>query len=294
VAFELFWFFPSLQYQIHLAEKNQHFVDPQPLIRLLTAVAPRHVLFTAGNLTILSWVMWLAGWAALVGFRTRTALFLLALGEWVFVSHAYSYGDVHHNQALFAIFLLALAFSPAGESLSIDALLRRRQARSQGAAVEAPRSDLAMWPLKLAHVLLALTYFSTGFTKLLVGGFRWMNGYTLQISVMSDAIPGNLPLGIWLAQHHTLCIVLSVFTLLFETFYFVSLLMPRIAPLFFLGGVFFHIGLYLTGGHPFFQHIVMNAMLLLFLDPDWFPALVYRVRSAAAGRGTRREAPEAR
>jgi hypothetical protein len=293
VAFELFWFFPSLQYQIHLAEKNQHFIDPQPLMRVLTTVAPRDALFTAGNLTILSWLMWLAGWAALVGCRTRTALFLLALGEWVFVSHAYSYGDVHHNQALFAIFLLALAFSPAGESLSIDALLRRRRARTGGEPVEAPRSDLAMWPLKLAHVLLALTYFSTGITKLLVGGFRWMNGYTLQISVMSDAIPGNLPLGIWLAQHHTLCIVLSVFTIVFETFYFVSLLVPRIAPLFFLGGVFFHIGLYLTGGHPFFQHIVMNAMLLLFLDRDWFPALVHRVRSAAAGRGTRQEAPEA-
>jgi len=292
VAFELFWFFPSLQYQINLTNKNQHFVDPQPVIRVLTTLAPREVLFTPLNLTILSWVMWLAGWAALVGFRTRTALFLLALGEWVFVSHAYSYGDVHHNQALFAIFLLALAFSPAGESLSVDALLRRRRAPAPGGAVEAPRSDLAMWPLKLAHVLLALTYFSTGATKLLVGGFRWMNGYTLQISVMSDAIPGNIPLGIWLAQHHTLCIVLSVFTILFETFYFVSLLVPRIAPLFFLGGVFFHIGLYLTGGHPFFQHIVMNAMLLLFLDPDWFPALVHRVRSAV-GRRAGQAAPEA-
>ncbi len=259
---------------------------------MLTAVAPRDALFTPLNLTILSWVMWLAGWAALVGFRTRTALFLLALGEWVFVSHAYSYGDVHHNQALFALFLLALAFSPAGESLSVDAWLRGRRARAQGGEVEAPRSDLAMWPLKLAHVLLALTYFSTGITKLLVGGFRWMNGYTLQISVMSDAIPGNIPLGIWLAQHHTLCIVMSVFTILFETFYFVSLLVPRIAPLFFLGGVFFHIGLYLTGGHPFFQHIVMNAMLLLFLDPDWFPALVHRVRSSA-GRGAGQAAPEA-
>ena len=293
MAFELFWFFPSLQYQIHLATKNQHFVDPQPIIRALTAIAPRDTLFTPLTLTILSWVMWLAGWAALVGFRTRAALFLLAFGEWVFVSHAYSYGDVHHNQALFAIFLLALALSPAGESLSLDALLRRRRARGDGGALEPPRSDFAMWPLKLAHVLLALTYFSTGITKLLVGGFRWMNGYTLQISVMSDAVPGNIPLGIWLAQHHTLCIVLSVFTILFETFYFVSLLVPRIAPLFFLGGVFFHIGLYLTGGHPFFQHIVMNAMLLLFLDPDWFPALVLRVRSAAAGRGTHQEAPEA-
>ena len=291
VAAELVWFFPSLRYHIELATKNTHFVDPQPIIRLITAFVPREAVFTPFGLTVMSWVMWLAGCAALVGSWTRSALFVLALGEWVFVSHAYSYGDVHHNQALFAIFLLTLAFSPAGESLSIDALLRRRRG-GRGAAAGEPVSDLAMWPLKLAHVLLALTYFSTGFTKLLVGGLRWMNGYTLQISVMSDAIPGNLPLGIWLAQHHTLCIVLSVFTILFETFYFVSLFLPRVAPVFFLGGVFFHIGLYLTGGHPFFQHIVMNAMLLLFLDPHWFPALVRRFQAAVSGAGAGQEAGE--
>ena len=38
-----------------------------------------------------------------------------------------------------------------------------------------------------------------------------------------------------------------------------------------IGGIGFHIGLYATSGHPFFQHIVMNALLLLFLDREWFP-----------------------
>ncbi|MGN6391569.1 MAG: HTTM domain-containing protein [Gemmatimonadales bacterium] len=289
VAAELFWFFPSLSHQIALATKNTHFVDPQPLIRLITAVVPREAVFTPTVLTLMSWVVWLAGCAALIGLWTRAALFVLALGEWILVSHAYSYGDVHHNQALFSIFLLALAFSPAGESLSVDALLRRRRAGARAPTGE-PVSDMAMWPLKLAHVLLALTYFETGISKILAGGLRWMNGYTLQISVMSDAIPGNLPVGIWLAQHHRLCIVLSVFTILFETLYFLSLFLPRVAPFFFFGGILFHINLYLTGGHPFFPHIVMNAMLLVFLDSRWFPALVRRLQTDMSRSGASQEA----
>ena len=129
-----------------------------------------------------------------------------------------------------------------------------------------------MWPLKLLHVLLALTYFSTGISKVISGGFAWMNGYTLQNYIFSDAVTRNIPLGIWVAEHYTLCVLLAVFTLLFEVFYFVSIIVPRAAPLIFIGGIFFHIGLYATSGHPFFQHIVMNALLLLFLDREWFPA----------------------
>ena len=43
----------------------------------------------------------------------------------------------------------------------------------------------------------------------------------------------------WLAHQHPLCIVLSIGTILFETFFFVSLFLPRLAPLFFAGGCSF-------------------------------------------------------
>jgi hypothetical protein len=286
VAAQVLWLFPSLDYQINLVTKNSAFSYPQPLIRAIEAVAPRDLVFTAGAFTIIYWVSIAAGLAALVGFLTRTSLFLVALGTWFFVSHAYSYADVHHTQALFAIFLMVLPFSPAGDTLSIDALIRRRRARAAGASAPNARlTDTAMWPLKLAHVLLALTYFSTGITKLFYGGLRWMNGYTLQTDVFTDAINRGLPLGIWLAHQHALCVLLSIGTILFETFFFVSILVPRVAPLFFVGGILFHIGLYVTSGHPFFEHMVMNALLLLFLDPEWFPAQVTKLTS-------RRTAPE--
>jgi uncharacterized membrane protein YphA (DoxX/SURF4 family) len=280
VAAEVFWLFPSLQYQVNLVAKNSAFSYPQPLIRLIDAVFPHELVFSPSGFTVIYWVSIAAGLAALVGFATRTSLFLLALGLWFFVSHAYSYADVHHTQAPFAIFLMALAFSPAGDSLSIDALIRRRRARAAGEPAPIARSmDTAMWPLKLAHVVLAMTYFSTGITKLLVGGLAWMNGYTLRFYIFRDGIDRGIPAGVWLAHQYTLCILLAIGTVLFEVFFFVSILVPRAARFFFAGAILFHIGLYVISGHPFFEHMVLNAILLLFLDPEWFPAQVRKLTS---------------
>jgi hypothetical protein len=151
-------------------------------------------------------------------------------------------------------------------------------------------SDLAVWPLKLAHILLAMTYFSTGITKLLSGGLAWMNGYTLQNYIFSDALVRNIPLGLWVAQQHTLCVLLSIGTILFEVFYFVSLVLPRTAPFFFLGGVLFHTGLYYVAGHPFYQFILLNAILLLFLDPERSPGWLRRLDALSLRWGPAKEA----
>jgi uncharacterized membrane protein YphA (DoxX/SURF4 family) len=284
VAVEMLWFFPNLSSQINFAVRNTAFEYPQPLIRLVTAIVPREVLFTPAGLTTIYWVSMAAGLLAVVGLFTRPALLAYALCYAFFVSHAYSYADVHHREALYLFFVLALALSPAGDRLSLDALVRRRRARKTGRLnSDTGLSDLAMWPLRLVHVLLSMTYFSTGISKLLVGGFQWMNGYTLQYAIFKNAIVRQ-PLGMWLAHQHTLCIVLSIGTILFETFFFVSLFLPRLAPLFFAGGLLFHIGLYYTSGHPFFEHMLLNATLLIFYDPVWFPTQWNRLTAALGFR----------
>lgn len=275
VLAQLFWFPPHLHIHLNFLAKNTEFIDPQAFIRLLAWVVPRDVLFTAQGFTALYWITFAAGLLALVGLFTRTSIFVFALGTWIFISHRYSYGDVHHPEAIFCIFLLSLAFAPSGARLSVDALRRRWRARSTDRSASQPeRSDMAMWPLRLVHVLLAMTYFSTGISKLLSGGLAWMNGYTVQIYMFSDAITRHRPLGIWLADYHTVGVLLGAFTILFESFFFLSLLLPRTAPFFFLGGILFHVGLFVTSGHPFYSHILLNALLLVFHKPEWFSARV--------------------
>ncbi|HJR50747.1 MAG TPA: hypothetical protein VJ794_06545, partial [Gemmatimonadales bacterium] len=147
----------------------------------------------------------------------------------------------------------------------------------------AETSELALWPLKLTHVLLGLTYFSAGMAKMVHSGPRWMNGYTLQGHTLTDALARGHPVGIWLAQQHTLAVLLSVFTIVFELFFWVSLVVPRRwVPWFFAVALMFQVGLYVTGGYDFFQHMVLLALLLLFLYPEWWQG-----RSGAGERAGR-------
>ncbi|HEY8258132.1 MAG TPA: HTTM domain-containing protein [Gemmatimonadales bacterium] len=274
VAAQLFLFYPSLEEHVNLLRKNSEFIEPQIMVRAISALLPREVVFTPSAVTALYWITAIAGAAALIGLFTRISLLLFALGTWFFVSHLFSYGDRHHTEAVFCIFLMLLALSPSGEELSVDAVLRRR--RGKPARYPSGNADTAIWPLKLVHVLLALTYFSAGMSKLIASGPRWLNGYTLQNHAFQDAFNRGFPVGIWVAQHHGVALFLSYVTIFYEVFFFLSLLFPRTAPLFFLGGIGFHIGLYLTGGYDFFQHMVLLALLLVFLAPPWWRAWLNR------------------
>jgi hypothetical protein len=267
VGAQLVWFLPNLAEHINFLRKNDEFVDPQLLTRVLAAVFSREAFFNPTTFTILYWATFGFGLLALVGLFSRLSLFLFATGTWIFVAHLFSYGDRHHTEALFAIFLMVLALAPSGERLSVDAALRRRRTEFAGAH----SSELAIWPLKLILVLLGLTYFSAGMAKMLHSGLRWMNGYTLQGHTLADALSRGYPFGVWLAQQHTLAILLSVFTIAFELFFWVVLVVPRRwAPLLLLAALLFQVGLYFTGGYDFLQHMVLLGLLLLFLYPEWW------------------------
>ena len=266
---------------MNLLRKNQEFLEPQLITRLIMAVVPRETFFNPETFTVLYAATFAAGVLALVGLFTRVSLFLFTVGTWIFVAHLFSYGDRHHTEALFAIFLMLLVFAPSGERLSVDALLRRRRG-----AVSAEASEFAIWPLKVMYVLLGLTYFSAGMAKMLHSGLEWMNGYTLQGHTLADALSRGHPVGVWLAQQHTPAVLLSVFTIIFELFFWVSLILPRRwTPVFLLVALMFQVGLYVSGGYDFFQHMVLLALLLFFLVPDWWRHGV-KARAPAEGRSS--------
>ena len=267
VGAQLFLFRPDLGEHLNFLSKNDHFIHPQLIIRVLAAVFPRDAFFNPATFTWLYWGTFAVGLLALVGLFTRLSLFLFAVGTWIFVAHLFSYGDRHHTEALFAIFLMVLAFAPSGERLSVDAWLRRRRTGTPGAET----SELAIWPLKLMLVLLGFSYASAGLAKMTHSGLRWMNGYTLQGHTLGDALSRGHPVGVWLAQQHTLAVLLSVFTIIFELFFWVVIFAPRRwQPVFLLTALMFQVGLYVSGGYDFFQHMVLLVLLLFFLVPEWW------------------------
>jgi Vitamin K-dependent gamma-carboxylase len=291
VGAQLVWFHPDLGEHINFLRKNHEFLDPQLITRVLAAVFSRDAFFNPTTFTVLYWATFTFGVLALVGLFTRVSLFLFATGTWIFVAHLFSYGDRHHTEALFAIFLMLLALVPSGERLSVDAALRRRRTGVGGAE----RSELAIWPLKLILVLLGLTYLSAGMAKMLHSGLRWMNGYTLQGHTLADALSRGHPFGVWLAQQHTLAVLLSVFTIVFELFFWVTLVVPRRwLPALLLVALLFQVGLYVTGGYDFFQHMVLLGLLLLFLEPVWWQRRLgvrERVSGGSLDPGVRTTAP---
>jgi uncharacterized membrane protein YphA (DoxX/SURF4 family) len=251
------FFMTSPAEHIALIDRPGGFVHPQWMIRLAAALVPAdspawpHLVHGAFAIAIG------AGATTLIGLRTRTSAALLALAIWFLVSHDGSYGEIHHPDIVLSLFLLFLALSPSGRRLSIDALLR---GRAKGT------TDRAVWPLKLTRVLLAWTYFSNAAAKLLYSGLDWMNGYTLQQSMLYSSLQWERPLGFRLAQHHDLCVALSVATLAFELLFPLALFVPRSRPALLLTGAVFHLALYFTMNIGFFQNVILYAVFADFGD----------------------------
>lgn len=266
VAAQLFLFFPSLDLQLKVLRPFDGFMDPQILILAMSNLLPSHVFPTVAAFTIIYWATFAAGATTLVGLFTRSSAFVFALGNWIMVAHAYSYGEDHHPEAILCIFLLLLAFSPSGMRLSVDAAIRRLRSGSGGGATGAApaTTSTAVWPMKLTQVLLCFAYVSNGLAKLVYGGLAWMNGYTLQQIIFTSAIEREIPAGVWLAQHYTACVFLSIGVILFEVFFFVALMVPRTLPLFLAGGASMHLGIYFFEGSTFFEYLFLYAVFIDF------------------------------
>jgi uncharacterized membrane protein YphA (DoxX/SURF4 family) len=263
VASQLFLFFPALSDQINLLERSTGFIEPQLLVVAISAIVPPHLFFIPSTFTVIYWLTIAAGLTTLIGLFTRTSALVFALGNWVMLAHGSSYGEEHHSEAILSIFLLLFAFAPSGARFSIDAVIRRWRT-CENHREDASSFTTAMWPLRLIQVLFALTYFSTGMAKLIYSGPEWMNGYTLQSIIFSDAVSSGRPLGIWLAQQYGVCVLLSIATVLFEVFFFVILFVPRLAPCFLVAGALFHITIFVTIAAPFFQHILLYSVFIDF------------------------------
>jgi hypothetical protein len=249
---------------------------PLPILQLLNYFFS----WDAPPIFFLSAVFWFSivfGILALIGFKTNLSLAIFAIGSIYLQSYLYSFGSFHHPQALMLVALLALALSPSGKLLSVDACNgqffdKRSGERSnlnnfkQVNLLQAS-SPFARWPLLLVQWLFGLAYLSAALNKLVLDGpglftLDWMNGYTLQYYLIRDGLLWGSNLGVWIGQQHGLILIFSVIAILFEATFCLTLFFPKLIWLYIPTGALFHIGIYMAQRAPFFQYLALYAAFI--------------------------------
>jgi hypothetical protein len=245
---------------VGLASLPDSMYKPLPVLQLFLLPFGLDARPSLGLLTVSYWITVVAGMGALLGLKSRFSLLIFAAGNTFLQAFAYSFGDLHHREALMIVTLWLLALSPAGGVLSLDSYIASWQSPlRRGLRKE---SIFAAWPLLLVQNLFGLVYLDSALRKLYAGGADWVNGYTLQFYLYNDALRRGSAFGLWLAQQHTLACVLSWITILWEGTFFLVLIFPRLVWLYLPLGIALHAGMGLAGVAWFPQFVALYAAFI--------------------------------
>ena len=207
----------------------------QPIgVLTLAGLPPRGVVIALTAATWLALVGFTLGWR----FRaTGPAAALLLL--WT-LTYSNSWGQIFHTENALVLYVLVLAVTRSADAWSLDA---RR------AAAPPPAPDPRYgWPLRLLCAVVVATYFIAGVAKLRWAGAGWMGGTVLRDVIAADSMrkvllgSSHSPLADLVLDHTWLLAGLAVGTLVLEVGAPLALLHRRIALVWVLGVIGFHLG----------------------------------------------------
>jgi hypothetical protein len=125
------------------------------------------------------------------------------------------------------------------------------------------------WPLAAIELALGLSYFGAFYAKLQDTGLNWADGYNLQTCLLDHySVMPSLTLGLLLAQHHSLCLILSVGSLMLEALFWTVVVWPpghRARWLYVAAGLSFHVMTWVAMGIGQFLFSYCAAYLV-FID----------------------------
>ena len=217
-----------------------------------------------GDLVVaMYWIAVGSGTLAMIGLRTNVSLLVFAFSTVFVQAYLYSFGDLHHPEAVMMIALALLAVSPCNRRLSLDALMGAGHNRLvDPTPAESASSPYAAWPIVTIHCLFALMYLSAVISKFHVGGIQWANGFTLQYYLIQDGMRWGSPLALWLSQHHYLVLMAQIAVLLFQGTFWSTLIFRKLLVIYVPVGLMFHITIYLAMQAPFRQWIALYAIFI--------------------------------
>ena len=226
-------------------------------------------LLTPASMTAFKWLFAAALLAATLGALTPVST-KAAAGLFLFYQGLLrSFSHFNHDEMPAAYILLVLAFTPCGDAFSVDALRGWRRALPGGSWVYA-------YPILLARLLLAWSYFTSALIKLRVAGLGYLNPDNLPALAVSQSLDNlhgtQFRAGLWLPAYREYTPPLVALVVVWELLFPLAVWFPRARVLILAGGVLFHLGTLFLMNIFFPYHL---AMYLVFVD---WPRVVRRVR----------------
>lgn len=232
-------------------------------------------LLTPASMAAFKWLFAAALLAAAAGAltsvstKTAAALFLFYQGL------LRSFTHFNHDEMPAAYILCVLAFAPCGDAFSVDALRGGRAARPGGSWVYG-------YPILLARLLLAWSYFTSALIKLRVAGLGYLSADNLPALAVSNSLDNmhdtQFRAGLWLLAYREYTPPLVALAVLWELLFPLAVWFPRARAVLLPAGVLFHAGTLVLMNIFFPYHL---AMYLVFVD--W--PRVARGVSGLLGRG---------
>jgi hypothetical protein len=172
----------------------------------------------------------------------------------------HNFGKVHHFDAMVVLTLGVLAFSRAGDAWSLDRKLA--VARGKAPPSVAPSGEYR-WPVRAVWLILSLTFFAAGVSKLRNGGIAWITSDNMSILLGQHAyrIANQDPpvsWGLWLSHYPTLASVLAFFTIVVEAGYPLALFNRHARWMFPVGMCGTLVGIRLFMGPTFPQFVICH------------------------------------
>ncbi|MGI9458594.1 MAG: hypothetical protein ACR2NF_01220, partial [Pirellulales bacterium] len=167
----------------------------------------------------------------------------------------HSFGKVSHYDTLLVLIMGVLAVANCGDIFSVDRWVRKKISakRSQGPV----RSIEYSWPIRLICVLIVLSYFAAGMSKLRNSGFHWFTSdYMSHLLVLHQYIAyPPTRWGLALAKYQWLCSIMAFSSIVLEVSSPLALFSRRFcwAWIFCIYGM--HVGIYFLLGPDFLKNV---------------------------------------
>lgn len=159
---------------------------------------------------------------ACIGLFTRTSVIVAALLGFYVLGVQGNFGKVGHGEGILILAMCILALSRCGDAWSIDSLIRAFRSRDPIGQRNRPISGEYRWPIRMIWLLMSMIFLGAGITKLRWSGLDWITTDNLSTTILShyyNQPVGNewkSTIGIWIANHRTLCKVVAGLTILIE------------------------------------------------------------------------------